>query len=103
MIEAASIESVQGHRMVAIASTDLEDMRRITSHRRSAHWTKTQINAALQAIEDAMTAGNVGARTVKVFIGAAIETAAPGVFNAAEKDDLFVIWCRFNVARGGFL
>jgi hypothetical protein len=67
-------------------------------------WTKPQINAALQAIEDAMqSASNVGGRSIKAHIALAIENAAPTVFNAAQKDDLFVVWCRFNVQRGGIL
>lgn len=67
-------------------------------------WTKPQVNAALQAIEDAVqSTGDVGNRSLRAYIAAAIETAAPGIFNVGQKDSLFVIWCRFNVVRGGIL
>jgi hypothetical protein len=69
---------------------------------RSPTWTKPQFNSALQATEDAMTgSANVGPRSVPQHIGQAIETAAPGVFNAGMKDDIGVIWCRLNADRGG--
>lgn len=68
----------------------------------SIHWTKPQVNAALQAIEDGMQGGsNVGARTVPAYLGLAIETAAPGVFSAGEKSKLFAIWCLTAAVRLG--
>lgn len=41
-------------------------------------WTKAQVNAAVQAVEDRLVAS-------KAVIGADIETAAPGKFDAAQK------------------
>lgn len=90
--------------MATIITADLETHRRRFALGRNPTWTKTQFNAALQAIEDAMVSGsNVGARTVKTYIGQAVETAAPGVFNAGQKDDLFLVWSLLNARRGGIL
>lgn len=89
--------------MATLTAGECTGLRQLAARRAAAvTWTKPQINAALQAIEDAaQSTSNVGPRTLKAYIGSAIETAVPGVFNAAQKDDLFVIWCRFNAARGG--
>jgi hypothetical protein len=91
--------------MATLTADELTDLRHITARRAATvTWTKAQVNAALQAIEDTMqSTSNVGARSIKAHIGLAIETASPGVFSAQQKDELFVIWCRFNVARGGIL
>lgn len=90
--------------MAVITVNDLEDLRRRAARNKSPNWTKPQINAALQAIEDAMiSTSNVGARSIKAQIGQAVEAVAAGVFNAAQKDELFVLWCMINAKRGGIL
>jgi hypothetical protein len=82
----------------------LEAERRRFAATRTATWRKAHINAALQAIEDAMVStSNVGNRSVRTHIGAAIETAAPQVFTAQQKDDLFIAWSGMNARRGGIL
>lgn len=66
------------------------------------HWTKPQINSALQAIEDSVASvSNVGAKTFNTYIGQAIEAAAPTVFSAAEKTKLFALWALTFAARNG--
>jgi len=90
--------------MAVVDTANLQNCRRILANGRTPTWTKAHVNAAIQAIEDAVqSSSNVGGRSLKNYIGNAIETAAPGIFNAQLKDDLFVIWCRFNVERGGIL
>lgn len=90
--------------MATVSVNELELFRRQFARGRNPTWTKPQVNAAVQAIEDTMTsASNVGPRSIKTQIGQAIEAAAPGVFSAALKDDLFVLWCRYNVMRNGLL
>lgn len=89
--------------MAVIATDDLTDLRhRLATAAGTVTWTKVQVNAALQAIEDAMTgATNVGAHTVPQYIGLAIEQAAPGVFSAGQKQTLFIAWSLLNARRGG--
>jgi hypothetical protein len=91
--------------MAEITPEQAVELRRIAARRSpTVTWTKPQINAALQAIEDAIqSTSNVGGRSIKAALALAIENAAPGVFTNPQKDELFVIWCRFNVARGGIL
>jgi hypothetical protein len=56
-------------------------------------WTKVQANAALQALEDWYeTSGRQAA-------GSAIETAAPGVFSAAQKKLLGKYWLLQKAGR----
>lgn len=55
-------------------------------------YTKPVINAGLQAIEDWFEANRAG-------LGAAIEAAAPGAFNAAGKKRLVKFWLRSKFGR----
>lgn len=90
--------------MAVLTPAELVALRQLAARDVGPSWTKPQINAALQAVEDAVqSTSNVGNRSLKTYIGAAIETAAPGAFNAGQKDTLFVLWSRFNAARGGVL
>lgn len=61
-------------------------------------WTKAQVNAALQAIEDRMRAA--GTQTA---LSNDIEAVAPGVFGGAEKTRLFGIWCVTAAKRLGII
>ena len=58
------------------------------------NYNKTQINAAIQAIEDRFEATRSGFNT-------AIEGAAPGIFSAAQKRQLFAYWAsiKFEIER----
>jgi hypothetical protein len=90
--------------MAVLTNAELETVRRQAARRAPATWTKAQINAALQAIEDAVqSTSNVGARSLKTYLGNAIEAAAPGVFGAAAKDELFSLWQVLNIRRGGLI
>jgi hypothetical protein len=68
------------------------------------HYTKIQINDALQAVEDWFQSGdNIGAQTAQASVATVIEAAAPGVFTVAHKAKLFALWCGFNARREGML
>ncbi len=61
-------------------------------------WTKAQVSAALQAIEDRMQLP-----ATKSAISSDIETAAPGIFTANQKDLLFSVWSISYAIRQGVL
>lgn len=61
-------------------------------------WTKPQINAALQAVEDLMEQP-----ATRTQVGNAIEAAAPGAFNAAVKQQIFLTWASSYTRRKGFV
>lgn len=48
-------------------------------------WTKAQVNAAVQAVVDLLQSPSS-----RSAVSSEIETAAPGVFNATEKQEIFV-------------
>lgn len=90
--------------MASLSALELQTLRRSMAARSGPTWTKPQINAAVQAIEDAMVStSNVGARSVRAYISLAIEGVAAGVFSAAQKDDLFIVWSFLNARRGGVI
>jgi tellurite resistance protein len=60
------------------------------------HWTKPQVNAALQSIEDLMVQ-----TSTRNAVGGAIESAAAGVFDNSEKQLLFAIWSLTYARRQG--
>lgn len=82
--------------MAAITSDELLALRRRAAASSATQtWTKAQVNAALQAIEDLMET------TGRTAINNAIEGAAPGVFNGAQKRLLFAAYCEFKFRKGG--
>lgn len=88
--------------MATLTAAELREGRRTAARNNGVLWTKPAINAALQAIEDRMiSVSNVGGQSIRGAISAAIEAVAAGVFNASQKDDLFVVWCLINARRGG--
>jgi len=88
--------------MAVLTADQLLTARRQMAERVPPTWTKPQINAAVQAIEDAMVGtANVGNRSVSAHISQAIEAAAPGRFTVGQKDTLFILWSYLNAARGG--
>jgi hypothetical protein len=62
------------------------------------HWTKPQINAAIQAIEDLMVQPST-----RTAVSNAIEAVAAGVFDVAEKELLFAIWSLTYARRQGVI
>ena len=57
-------------------------------------WRKANVNAALQTIETWFEAN-------RAALGAAIEAAAPGYFNATQKKQLVAYWLEQKFRREG--
>ena len=80
--------------MAILTGDELAELRRAMAANGTVTWTKPQINAALQAIEDWFEAN-------RVALGAAIEAAAPGLYNATRKKRLVAYWLRQKFVREG--
>lgn len=83
--------------MAALTTTELANARNFCEGKFSpVGYTKPQINAALQAIEDAMrttpiSAGQVG-QTVQQIVSAAVDASSVFNWSNAQKKILFAIW-----------
>jgi len=85
--------------MATLDSDNLRELRSILARNTATQtWTKPQLNAALQAVEDQMA--SPGTRSA---IGNAIEAAAPGVFTVPMKETVFAVWCITYARRQGLL
>jgi len=85
--------------MATLTSAQLvELMRHVNKNVAEQTWTKAQISAALQAIEDRMLLAST-----KTTISSDIEAAAPGVFDNNQKNILFAVWCITFATRQGVL
>lgn len=62
------------------------------------HFTKAQMNAAMQAIEDRLRSP-----ATQIALSSDIELASPGIFNNSQKALLFGIWCVSAARRLGVL
>lgn len=67
------------------------------------NYTKPQVNAALQAIEDAIrtnviTAGQVG-QTVQQIVSAAVDASSAYVWTNAQKKILFALWAELTFKK----
>lgn len=71
--------------MATIPTTIRDELRRELADGRNPTWTKAQVNAAAQAVEDLLEQAST-----QTAINNAIEAAAAGVFNAAQKRAIFV-------------
>lgn len=81
--------------MAALLPGELTELRQLVARDQLVDYTKTQANAALQAIEDWFEAN-------RTALGNAINTAtAPYVFTPAMKRRLFAHWCRQKFGREG--
>lgn len=78
--------------MAVLTPAQLVELRQHCAEAQTVTWTKPQVNAALQAIEDRFEA-------VRASFGVAIETAAPGVFSPAQKVRLVKFWLRQKFGR----
>lgn len=79
--------------MAVLTATERAQLRRAVAQTvTSVPWTKAQINAAVQAIEDFF-------ENNRAALGAAIEAAAPGVFNAPLKQRLVKYWLQQKYGR----
>jgi hypothetical protein len=73
--------------MAIVSVSDLASLRqRCASDVASVTWTKAQVNAAIQALEDWFDT------TGRQEAAAAIESAAPGVFTNAQKKLIGKYW-----------
>jgi len=82
--------------MATLTAPQLAELRRgIAPDVAAVNFNKPQVNAALQAVEDWFET------TARTEIGAAIETAAPGVFTNAQKRVIAKYWLRQKFDRGG--
>lgn len=69
--------------------------RRIARKFAEVPWNKTEINDALQAVEDYFET------TAKAGLNGAIETASPGVFTGPQKTMLVAYYILGKAAREG--
>lgn len=86
--------------MATLSSTELATLRNdceksILAGALALNYTKAQINASLQALENYFEA------TTRAGFGTAIENAAPGVFNANQKKRLAAFYIRQKCLREG--
>lgn len=82
--------------MAALTVPQLTALRNAAERNVAVHYTKAQLNAALQAVEDRMVLA-----ATRTALAADIEAAAPGVFSAAEKQTIFALWCLTAAQRLG--
>lgn len=81
--------------MAILLPDELTELRQSTSKNQIVNYSKSQVNSALQAIEDWLE-GN------RVSLSGAINAAtAPYVFTPAMKRRMFAHWCRQKFGREG--
>jgi hypothetical protein len=81
--------------MAVISTSELQRARQAIAADQNAHWTKPQINAAIQAVEDLISSQSAA-------ISAAINTAtSPVVLTAAEKKAVVREWAILRFRAGG--
>jgi hypothetical protein len=81
--------------MPTLTPTELTDLRReLAAGVSVVRWTKPQVNAVTQALEDWFEAN-------RPALGTAMEAAAPGVFTTAQKRALVTAWLEQKFRRGG--
>lgn len=82
--------------MAILASPEFGAIRRdLEDEAIPINYQKAQVNTALQAIEDSFET------TCKTALNSAIETAAPGVFTAAQKRAMVKRYLYRKFQRGG--
>lgn len=90
--------------MATLTGPELTTVRNYCEHNAFAGaYTKAQINAVLQAIEDAMTtrlviAGDVG-KTWPQVISGVIDAASAATFTNIQKRVLFALWAQLKYGR----
>jgi hypothetical protein len=81
--------------MAMLSNDQLTELRQaVARESATVPWTKPQINAAVQAIEDWFEAN-------RAALGTAMEAAAPGLFSAAQKRVLVKFSLAQKFAWGG--
>ena len=76
--------------MAIITAPQAAKLRQAMAREGTVTWTKAEINAAFQAIEDTFE----GARPA---LGTAVETAAPGFFTGPQKTALIKHWLKHKL------
>lgn len=83
--------------MATLTATQLLDLRHVMARNVTPQtWTKAQLAAALQAVEDRLRLAGT-----QSTLANDIEAAAPGVFTAQQKQALFGVWCYTAAQRLG--
>ena len=90
--------------MAILTATELTTIRNYCErHQVAAGYLKAQINAAIQAIEDAMTTqtvtGGMVGMTIPQLISAAIDNASAFSFTGPQKVKLFALWAELKFNR----
>lgn len=88
---------------MALSASELVTARNFCATRMAVAYTKPQINAALQAIDTAMTsraivAGDLG-KTIQLVLSAEIDAASAFSFTNAQKKLLFAIWAQLKYLK----
>jgi len=85
--------------MAVLNPTELAELRQtMARNTATVNFTKTQVNAALQAIEDRLRAA-----ATQTALSNDIEAVAPGAFSAGQKSTLFGVWCVSAARRLGVI
>lgn len=90
--------------MATLTASELTAARQFMAMVEPPSWLKAQINAALQAIEDAMTTQTipqaaVGATMPQYLSGRIDAATGPFTFTATQKRRLFAYWARQKFER----
>lgn len=84
--------------MATLTADELVELRRgVSDGLATVNYTKVQINAVLQAIEDLWESPGT-----KNAFNNAIEGSAPGTFTVAQKKKIVAYWLRQKFGREGF-
>jgi hypothetical protein len=81
--------------MAVLTASELAELRNGVANSGTQSWTRAQVNAALQAVEDYFE------DTARAGFGSAIEAAAPGVFTNAQKKRIGAYWLLQKYRREG--
>ncbi len=76
--------------MAVINTQNVAELRQNMAREGVVTWTKVEINAAFQAIEDTF-------ENARPVLGNAIESVAPGFFTNSQKAKLVKHWLRYKL------
>lgn len=83
--------------MAAFTQDELQELRAaLCRNTTTQHWSKAEVNAGLQAIEDRLRAAGT-----QNAISNDIEAVVPGVFDGEQKRLLMGTWCTSAARRLG--
>lgn len=89
--------------MATLSTAELVKARAACALAFTVGYTKPQVNAALQAIEDVMTtytlvAGDAG-KTIQQLVSAAIDASSAFSWTNAQKKILFALWAELKYQK----